>query len=35
MAWPSLRKNRDFLAVLIGQGVSALGDAVSFTAVRL
>jgi hypothetical protein len=35
MAWPPLRKNRDVLAVLIGQGASALGDAVSFTAVPL
>jgi MFS family permease len=33
--WPPLRRNRDFLAVLLGQGVSALGDAVSFTAVPL
>jgi MFS family permease len=33
--WPALRRNRDFIALLIGQGGSALGDAVSFTAVPL
>ncbi|HXX61469.1 MAG TPA: MFS transporter [Candidatus Sulfotelmatobacter sp.] len=32
---PPLRANRDFLVVLSGQGASALGDAVSFTAVPL
>ncbi len=32
---PPLRANRDFLVVLGGQGVSALGDAVSFTAMPL
>ena len=32
---PPLRANRDFLVVLSGQGTSALGDAVSFTAVPL
>ncbi len=30
-----LRRNRDFLILLLGQGVSALGDAVSFTALPL
>jgi MFS family permease len=33
--WPALRRNRDFIVVLVGQGISALGDAVSFTAVPL
>jgi len=33
--WPELRRNRDFVALLLGQGVSALGDAISFTAVPL
>jgi len=32
---PALRENRDFIAVLLGHGVSALGDAVSFTAIPL
>ncbi|MGZ6260252.1 MAG: MFS transporter, partial [Candidatus Limnocylindrales bacterium] len=30
-----LRDNRDFVAVLSGQGISALGDAVTFTALPL
>ena len=29
---PSLRQNRDFRTVLLGQGISAVGDAVSVTA---
>jgi MFS family permease len=33
--WQPLHRNRDFLAVLLGQGVSAFGDAVSFTAIPL
>jgi MFS family permease len=33
--WQPLHRNRDFLAVLLGQGVSAFGDAVSLTAVPL
>ena len=32
---PTLRHNRDFIAVLLGHSVSALGDAVSFTAIPL
>jgi len=32
---PPLRANRDFMVVLGGQGASAIGDAVSFTAVPL
>jgi hypothetical protein len=35
MTSPTLRENRDFIAVLLGHGVSALGDAVSFTAIPL
>jgi ENTS family enterobactin (siderophore) exporter len=35
MTWPTLRENRDFIAVLLGHGVSAIGDAVSFTAIPL
>jgi len=31
----SLRHNRDFKIVLVGQGVSALGDAITFTALPL
>jgi MFS family permease len=34
-ARPSLLRNRDFRVVLVGQGISALGDAVSFTALPL
>lgn len=34
-AWPALRHNRDFIVMLFGQGASALGDAVSFTALPL
>jgi MFS family permease len=30
-----LRRNRDFLILLVGQGISALGDAVSFVALPL
>src|ERR1035437_3657698 len=32
---PSLRQNRDFRIVLAGQGISALGDAVSVTTMPL
>lgn len=32
---PNLLGNRDFRVVLVGQGISALGDAVSFTALPL
>jgi MFS family permease len=34
-ARPSLLRDRDFRVVLIGQGVSAFGDAISFTALPL
>lgn len=34
-ARPDLLRNRDFRVVLVGQGISALGDAVSFTALPL
>jgi MFS family permease len=34
-ARPSLLRNRDFRVVLVGQGISALGDAVSFTVLPL
>lgn len=32
---PSLRQNRDFRTVVVGQGISAVGDAVSVTAMPL
>jgi ENTS family enterobactin (siderophore) exporter len=32
---PAMRNNPDFLAMLAGQGISSLGDAISFTAVPL
>jgi Transmembrane secretion effector len=35
VAEPGLRENRDFRIVLVGQGISALGDAVSVTTMPL
>ncbi len=34
-AEPSLRRNRDFRTVLVGQGISAVGDAISVTTMPL
>ena len=34
-AWPDLRRNRDFILVFLGQSVSWIGDAVSFTALPI